>query len=62
MGGSGDGKRNILWGWPNQMNEQTENNKETNCFLEMFIRKCKSLPLKGIHITLTGSCRIRSHK
>ena len=39
----------------NVMNEQTENNKQTNCFLKIFIRKPISLPLKGIHVTLTGS-------
>ena len=39
----------------NIMNEQTENNKQTNCFLEIFIRKPISLPLEAIHITLTGS-------
>ena len=39
----------------NVMNEQTENNKQTNCFLKIFIRKPISLPLKAIHVTLTGS-------
>ena len=39
----------------NVMDEQTENNKQTNCFLKIFIRKPISLPLKGIHVTLTGS-------
>ena len=39
----------------NVMNEQTENNKQTNCFLKIFIRKPISLPLEVIHITLTGS-------
>ena len=38
----------------NVMNEQTENNKQTNCFLKIFIRKPMSLPLKAIHVTLTG--------
>ena len=37
------------------MNEQTENNKQTNCFLKIFIRKPISLPLEAIHVTLTGS-------
>ena len=39
----------------NVMNEQTENNKQTNCFLKIFIRKPISLPLEAIHVTLTGS-------
>ena len=39
----------------NVMNEQTENNIQTNCLLKIFIRKPISLPLKAIHITLTGS-------
>ena len=41
----------------NVMNEieQAENSKKTNCFLKIFIRKPISLPLKGIHVTLTGS-------
>ena len=41
----------------NVMNEQVENNKQTNCFLKIFIQKPLSLPLKAkaIHITLTGS-------
>ena len=39
----------------NVMNEQTENNKQTNCFLKIFFRKPISLPLKAIHVTLTGS-------
>ena len=39
----------------NVMNEQTENNKQTNCFLKIFIRKLISLTLKAIHVTLTGS-------
>ena len=39
----------------NVMNEQTENNKQTNFFLKIFIRKPISLPLKAIHVTLTGS-------
>ena len=39
----------------NVMDEQTENNKQTNCFLKIFIRKPISLPLKAIHVTLTGS-------
>ena len=38
----------------NVMNEQTENNKQTNCFLKIFIRKPISLPLKAIQVTLTG--------
>ena len=37
----------------NVMNEQTENNKQTTCFLKIFIRKPISLPLKVIHVTLT---------
>ena len=41
----------------NVMDEQTENNKQTNCFLKIFIRKPISLPLKAIHVTLTGSRR-----
>ena len=45
----------------NVVNEKTENNKQTNCFLEIFIRKPISLPLKAIHVTLTGSW-ICSHK
>ena len=43
------------------MDEQTENNKQTNFFLKIFIRKPISLPLKAIHVTLTGSW-ICSHK
>ena len=39
----------------NVMNEQTENNKQTNCFLKIFIRKPISLPLEAIHVTLSGS-------
>ena len=41
----------------NVMNEQVENNKQTNCFLKIFIQKPLSLPLKAkaIHVTLTGS-------
>ena len=39
----------------NVMNEQTENNKQTNCFLKIFIRKPISLPLEAIHVTRTGS-------
>ena len=39
----------------NVMNEQTENNRQTNCFLKMFIGKPISVPLKAIHVTLTGS-------
>ena len=39
----------------NVMNEETENNKQTNCFLKIFIRKPISLPVKAIHVTLTGS-------
>ena len=39
----------------NVLNEQIENNKQTNCFLKIFIRKSVSLPLKAIHVTLTGS-------
>ena len=39
----------------NVMNEQTENNKQTNCFLKIFIRKSISLPLKATHVTPTGS-------
>ena len=38
----------------NVMNEQTDN-KQTNCFLKIFIRKPTSLPLKSIYTTLTGS-------
>ena len=38
----------------NVMNEQTENNKQANCFLKIFIRKPISLPLKAIQVTLTG--------
>ena len=45
----------------NVMNKQTENNKLTNCFLKIFIRKPKSFPLKAIHVTLTGSW-IHTHK
>ena len=45
----------------NVMDERTENNKQTNCFLKIFIRKPISLPLKEIHVTLTGSW-ICSHK
>ena len=45
----------------NVMNKQTENNKLTNCFLKIFIRKPISLPLKAIHVTLTGSW-IPSHQ
>ena len=37
------------------MNEQTENTKQTNCFLKIFIGKLISLQLKTIHVTLTGS-------
>ena len=40
---------------------RTENNKQTNCFLKISIRKFISLPLKAIHIALTGSW-IRFHK
>ena len=39
----------------NVMNEQTENSKQTNCFLKIFIRKPISLPLEAIHVTRTGS-------
>ena len=39
----------------NVMNEQTENNKQTNCFLKIFIRKPISLPLEAIRVTRTGS-------
>ena len=39
----------------NVMNEQTENNKQTNCFLKIVIRKRISLPLEAIQVTLTGS-------
>ena len=39
----------------NVMNEQIESNKQINCFLKIFIRKPISLPLKAIHVTLTGS-------
>ena len=39
----------------NVINEQTENNKQANCFLKIFIPKPISLPLKAIHVTLTGS-------
>ena len=35
----------------NVMNEQTENNKQINCFLKIFIRKPISLPLKAIYVT-----------
>ena len=45
----------------NVMNEPTENNKQTNDFLKIFIRKVISLQLKAIHVTLTGSW-ILSHK
>ena len=34
----------------NVMNEQIENNKQTNCFLKMFIRKPLSVPLKAIRV------------
>ena len=34
---------------------RTENNKQTNCFLKISIRKLISLPLKAIHLALTGS-------
>ena len=34
----------------NTMYERTENNKQTNCFLKIFIRKPISLPLKAIHV------------
>ena len=43
------------------MNEQTENNKQTNCFLNIFIQKPISLQLTAIHVTLTGLW-IRSRK
>ena len=33
----------------NVVNEQTENNKQTNCFLKILIRKPIRLPLKAIH-------------
>ena len=39
----------------NIMKEQTENNKRTNCFLKIFIRKPRNLLLKAIHVTPTGS-------
>ena len=38
----------------NVKDDLTENNKQTNCFLKIFIRKPISLPLKAIHVTLTG--------
>ena len=43
------------------MNKQTENNEQTNCFLKIFIRKPISFPLKAIYVTLTGSW-IHTHK
>ena len=46
----------------NVMNEQTENNKQTNCFLKIFIRKPISLPLKAIHVTLTSSGSVSTSK
>ena len=45
----------------NIMKEQTESNRQTNCFLKNFIRKPVRLPLKAINVTLAGSW-IRSHK
>ena len=39
----------------NVINERAENNKKTNCFMKIFIRKPISLPFKGIHVILTGS-------
>ena len=39
----------------NVMKEQTENNKQTNCILKIFIQKPTSLLLKAIHVTPTGS-------
>ena len=46
----------------NVMNEQTENNKQTNCFLKIFIRKSITLPLKAIHVHTDWIVRIRFHK
>ena len=37
------------------MDEQKETNKQANCFLKIFIRKPINLPLKAIHVSLTGS-------
>ena len=45
----------IIFFLTNIMNEPTENNKQTTCFLKISIRKPISLPLKVIHVTLTGS-------
>ena len=39
----------------NVVNEKTENNKQTNCYSKIFIGKPISLPLKAIHVTVTGS-------
>ena len=44
------------------MNEQTENNKQANCFLKIFIRKSISLLLKAIHVHTDWIVRIRFHK